>query len=71
MYKLRTIQEVWKTYIALKENLNEYLTDDDPRITNFWLYHYSSPFHLKRTQTRMLLKNYIKESYIQICFLDP
>lgn len=71
MYKLNSIQEVWKLYLALKKDLLEYLFTGGARTTNFWLYHYSTPYRLKRKRTKILLKNYIKESYIQICFLDP
>ena len=66
MYKLKTIQETWKLYLELKKDLQEFIDITTHR--NFWLVHYSKEF--KKKKKRLFLKNYIKESYNFICYLD-
>lgn len=66
MYKLKTIQETWKLYLELKKDLQEFIDITTHR--NFWLVHYSKEF--KKKKKRFFLKNYIKESYNFICYLD-
>ena len=63
------IEKVWKLYINLKKDLQHFLATCSYQ--NFWLYHYSRSFYSKKSKKDMLLKNYIKENYTHICFLDP
>ena len=71
LYNLTNIQETWENYIGLKKDLQHFLVTS--RYQNFWHYHYSLRFCSKKVKSKkdMLLKNYIKQSYIQICILDP
>ena len=68
MYNLKTIQEMWKLYLELKKDLQEFIDVTTHR--NFWLEDYSREYK-KNKRKKMFLKNYIKESYNFICYLDP
>ena len=67
MYNLKTIQQTWKLYVELKKDLQEFIVVTTHR--NFWLKYYSRQYRNKTK--KMQLKNYIKESYIYLCFLYP
>lgn len=69
LYNISKIEKVWKLYINLKKDLQHFLATCSYQ--NFWLYHYSRSFYSKKSKKDMLLKNYIKENYTHICFLDP
>ena len=69
LYNLKNIQQAWKLYVNLKEDLRKLLVVGSHQ--NFWLYYYSGTFRSKKSRKNMLLKNYIKENYTHICFLDP
>lgn len=69
LYNLKRIEKVWKLYIALKKDLQEFLRIGPHR--NFWFYHYSRKFYSRKSKKDMMLKNYIKQSYEYLCFLDP
>ena len=72
MYRLQTIQQTWKLYIELKKDLQEFQRRN--QFHNFWFKHHTDKFKtryvrglVKRTQQR----NYIKQSYIYLCSLNP
>ena len=72
MYRLQTIQQTWKPYIELKKDLQEF--QRRTQFHNFWFKHHTDKFKtryvtglVKRTQ----LRNYIKQSYIYLCSLNP
>ena len=71
MYKLETIQQTWKLYVELKKDLQDFRVVTRHR--NFWFKHYSQQFKAKyKGKTmKMQLKNYIDQSYIYLCFLNP
>ena len=72
MYNLKTIQQTWKLYVALKKDLQNFILVTTHR--NFWCKHYSRTFTLQyrgRIIGRMQLKNYVEQSYIHLCFLNP
>ena len=71
MYRLQTIQQTWKLYIALKKDLREFKRQT--QFHDFWYKHYSEQFktRYKGRVKRIQLKNFIKQSYIYLCFLDP
>ena len=71
MYHLKTIQQTWKLYMELKKDLQEFKIVSTHR--NFWFKHYSRQFKAKYKGSvrRMHLKNYIEQSYIYLCFLNP
>ena len=71
-YKLDKITDVVNTYLELKADL-QFCLDDGCR--NFWLYDYSQKFYhgkrkFNKTYNRYL-KNYIKESYYNLCYYNP
>ena len=74
IYKLEKIQQVFKTFLDLKKDLQNFLEDG---FYNFWLYDYSASFRYNslvnrvRKHKHMYLKNYIDHSYYNICYFDP
>ena len=72
LYHLKSIQQTWKLYIELKEDLQEFKRRT--RFHNFWFKHYSDTFKNRYNRGRVKraqLNNYIKQSYDYLCFLDP
>ena len=74
MYNLTKVQDVFNIFLELKKELQIFLSAG---YSNFWLYHYSQEFYHNRLGTnrrktnKMYLKNYIKQNYYNICYLDP
>ena len=74
IYKLEKIQQVFKTFLDLRKDLQNFLEDG---FYNFWLYDYSASFRYNslvnrvRKHKHMYLKNYIDHSYYNICYFDP
>lgn len=71
MYNLKTIQQTWKLYVELKKDLHEFQIITGHR--NFWFRHYSRQFtgKYRGMVKRMQLTNYIKQSYMFLCSLNP
>ena len=71
LYNLKSIQQTWKLYVELKKDLQEFKIVTSHR--SFWFKHYSRQFTAKYagSVTKMHLKNYIEQSYIYLCFLNP
>ena len=71
LYNLKSIQQTWKLYVELKEDLQEFKNVTKHR--SFWFKHYRRQFSRKYAGStqRMHLKNYIEQSYIYLCFLNP
>ena len=74
IYNIAKIQDVFNTFLELKKELQVFLNNG---YSNFWLYHYSQQFYhnrlgsKRRKQKNMYLKNYMKQNYCNICYLDP
>ena len=71
MYCLQTIQQTWKLYLELKNDLQEF--QRRTQFHNFWFKHYTDKFKTKYVNSfvkRSQLKNYIKQSYIYLCYLN-
>ena len=74
IYNIVKIQDVFNTFLELKKELQVFLNNG---YSNFWLYHYIQQFYhnrlgsKRRKQKNMYLKNYMKQNYCNICYLDP
>ena len=68
IYKIKKIQEEFNIYKNLKEDLQNFLSSG---FNNFWLCDYSHKFSYRKRKTFISLKNYINESYYNICYYDP
>ena len=76
IYKIDKITDVFNTYLKLKVDLQIYL---DYRGQNFLIYDYSQKFYygnrkrkFNKTYNKLFaLKNYIKESYYNLCYYNP